>query len=246
MAIVKHWFVERRKHWRSELFARPQPHFVAWFFTVLSLWILFGAAHTTRLFEIPADVLLLHSTLVALIWTAYHAFKGVEVARQEAERVKHERENTRDFLANAVVVEVHYLMKALESVQGDLSIYDSSAISRPRLIQAVQRADLFAPAIGGLMTQADSRLRVIEANIRLWRIRSQSAAAHDKAFSERLEQSCMQELEGIRSGAMAALEAALERNLSPSVLALRETDRTTPNKAAEPVPIENRTSSDKK
>lgn len=155
--------------WREELLIPPRPHYVAWLFTVVAIWLFAGSTHYARLFDVPPEIVVLYATLLALIWTAYHTYRGVEHARMLVKREDTAAVTARTSICTALYVEIVNLNDALTIVTRDLVTADEAGefLPRPQIRIALSRSDLLAPGVASQIVGLEGRLSRIEANIRM-------------------------------------------------------------------------------
>jgi len=153
-----------------ELLNRPiDESFVAWLASVGAVWLLVYSSHYESLWDMPPADVVLTATLVALIWTAFHTYQGVKESREGAKRSRETRANEAMFLANAVHIELQYLINVFPTLRENLELYSPEATARPRIEMALNRADLLPPDFGALLALVDGRVRWLDFSARVLR-----------------------------------------------------------------------------
>lgn len=162
-----------RETWRNRsraFFAsKPRPKFVAWLLTFFALWVFAKSYEFAPIFTIPGEVVALEATLIVLIWTAYHTYQGVLHARMLVDRENVAGIATRTAICTALMAEVSILLDSLPLARHEsLTASEvSDLLTRPQLRHALQRSELFTPALASQITAVEGGLSLVEANLRI-------------------------------------------------------------------------------
>ena len=114
-------------------------------------------------------VAVLTATLVALIWTAYHTFQGVQHARLVLENEENKRARDARFFLEALAEEMDHLDRSLSIIEKMPSLARFDYLSHPILNDCLKRSDLFSPATAARMANVASTLRPLPDVLRAYR-----------------------------------------------------------------------------
>ena len=131
-----------------------------------------------RLPEYDPGLAVLTATLIAIIWTAYHTFQGVQHARTLLEREDAQRERDARFYLEALAEEITQISAALKMVEKSPSLARFDYLSHPILVECMKRSDLFAPSTAVYMTRVASALRPLPGILQAYRQDPKDPAFH--------------------------------------------------------------------
>ena len=170
---------ESPEPWQLDLFPDPKdpatgPYRVALastgFAVILALLPALTVA-TGASVEYDPTIAVLTATLIALIWTAYHTFQGVQHSRAAAIRADATRDAEAASLMASVSSELQYLAAALKAPNSLAFWTGFDALSHPQLTSALSRPDLFPAVISDRLAHLANNIRL--AKFRAFRIEAE-------------------------------------------------------------------------